>query len=172
MATVTIPSSGGTDFVVYADVPTADAYMLGAFGAVGDAWRAAVTDDKSRALVSATRTINSLTWSSGYPSDTAWLAAIVNASIELAASILDGSLAQQATQAASGTKMLKAESVLIEYFRSLTPYPPSMLPPAFISMMSQWLDMANTGSVSGSASYGVDRCSTFDQSYETSRGIG
>src|SRR4051812_47769914 len=57
-------SIGSQPYSVYADIEQADAYQDATISAQGDAWRLSTTDTtkKGRALVSATRWLDSVVW--------------------------------------------------------------------------------------------------------------
>lgn len=118
---------------VYAGVETADAYLDGAYHA--DSWRNLDDDAKGRALVTATRTLDRQNWlgdktddtqaldwprmNTGIPGvvDNAIPLDIVNASIELALSLTQGSNVQNVQSGDSNIQNLRAGSASITYFR-------------------------------------------------------
>src|SRR5262249_45356748 len=106
------------DFTVYADVDTADVYMDGAFH--GSAWRASDDDTKARALVDATRLLDRQQWKAGYDTYALRLATpnIVNASIEIALDLINGSDLQDAPIQVETNRSLRAGSVEIVNFRA------------------------------------------------------
>ena len=120
---------------VYADVEDADLYLIAAIHAAN--WQSATEDTKKQALVSATRLLDRQRWR-GDKTDSseplAWPrtstgidgveddivpADIVNGSIELALSLIDGSDVQaNSTPLAQKLESIKAGSVALTYFRS------------------------------------------------------
>lgn len=151
MPTITID---GTDFDAYATVATADDYMVAAYH--GATWRAALADDKARSLVTATRLLDRQVWQGRKASDAQALdwprsgiagvddsavpQAVVDATCELALSILDGSSVQTNATTEEQAKRLKAGSVEIENFRlsSSTDGAPRF-PQIVHELVGQWL---------------------------------
>ena len=163
MATVTI---NGQNYTAYADVAQADVYEGASVGPEGVAWRKASTDKKGMGLVSATRMIDRIAWPAGATSTPEWQAAVVNASIELAAALIEGSLTSNQSQAASPIKALGAGSARIEYFRSFDE--PAQWPDAFAQIMGPWLSQVSSASGSqGAIAYGTCRPSEFNRDYST-----
>lgn len=122
------------DFPVYADVDMADAYLDGAYH--GDTWRSLDENAKGRSLVTATRTLNRQSWVGEVEvagQDLAWPRIntgmtgvdgttpddIVNASIEMALSLVDGSELQNQQTTAERIRSLTAGSVSITNFRGI-----------------------------------------------------
>lgn len=132
MASISI---GGNSYYVYGLVAEADVYFGGAIHA--DAWREAEEETKSRALVTASRILDRQDWrgtKTAAGQNLAWPrtgtgidgvtdntipAVIVNASFELALSLIEGSDVQTSASTASNVKRMKAGSVEMEYFRGL-----------------------------------------------------
>lgn len=184
MPTVTLGS--GLEYEVYADVDTANVYLEASFSAT--AWRDADDTTKGRALVSATRQLDALSWN-GEKTDPAqtlqWPRSgltypdgtevpedevpieIVNACCELAAMIIDGTFTQNSANIASGTRRLKAGSAEIEYFRNFDL--PTVLPQPVLGMVNYWL--ASSIGVAGSESYGTCEPSSFRRGYGFTRGF-
>lgn len=181
MASVDI---GSNSYETYADADAADEYLEAEFSAQGTAWRAAVDDDKARALVTATRVLDRMTWL-GDPTESdqplAWPrtdtdvdgvendevpTAIVSASIELAAVIIAGTDVLGTTQAQT-VKSQKAGSVAIEYFRGFED--PARLPLNVRELLALYLAAAGTATTGGAIAFGTDTCSDFSHGYEPSR---
>jgi hypothetical protein len=120
-------------YPVYADVEMADLYLDGAFHA--DSWRSLNEETKGRALVTAVRTLDRQVWL-GQKTDEAnaldWPRKntgvvgvvdeeipidIVNATIELALSISQGSNVQNYQSTEGNIQNLRAGSASITYFR-------------------------------------------------------
>lgn len=180
MATITIDS---VSYNAYADVATADAYLGADFAA--STWRDALTDDKARALVSATRVLDRQSWAGEKEDPDQALAwpradtgidgveddvvptAIINASIELANAILTGTDAANQTQAQS-IKRQAAGSVSIEYFRAFDD--PARFPLSVQELIAPYL--AGSGSaIATTIATGVDACSDFSRGYGPSHGF-
>jgi len=116
MATVDLD----TEFTVYADVEMADEYADGAYHAAS--WRALTDEDaKARLLITATRLLDRQSWKEGYRTFAEREAEpnIVNASIELAFSMLDGYDPQNTQSTAERIQSISAGSVSITNFRSV-----------------------------------------------------
>lgn len=116
MPTVELDST----FTVYADIEDADAYADGASHAAS--WRALTDDDaKARYLITATRILDRQRWKDEY--NTVALRAveqnIIDASIEMAFALLDGSDLQTAQSTAEHIRTLTAGSVSITNFRGV-----------------------------------------------------
>lgn len=177
MKTVSIQ---GDDYAVYADVSDGDLYYNGAISAEATAWRGADEDDKARGLVTATRFIDAQNWkgekTGGASQENAFPRTgltypggeevdpdtippeVGTTAIMLAGWFIEGTAAQNAANAASGTRRLKAGSVEIEYFRSFsssglggggTPFPPF-----FLNLLGSWLAGMGVGN-SGSRAFGT-----------------
>ena len=115
MATVTI---SGTDYTVYADVATADAYLQ-AERQFSTSWAAATDDQKAASLVSATRYIDRQTWQSAYDTVAERQAsqAFIDATCILAALVNLDTEALSASNTFNDKKRVKAGSVEVEYMR-------------------------------------------------------
>lgn len=185
MATITI---SGTDFTVYSDVATADAYFLGSTQYA--TWAAYTADQKARGLVSASRLLDRQTWTGTLTaispeSGLAWPRtsvtdcygdavdsetipdAVIEASQLLALYILGSDTFETSSSTEDRTKRLKADTVEIEYFRAnesdSTKYP---LP--VMELIGCFLSGSTT--IAGSLSYGVDG-TALDNTFEVSEGF-
>lgn len=119
MPLVEVDIGEGT-FEVYADVDAANEYADGATH--GATWRASTDDDaKGRALVTATRTLDRQQWLDAYntPELRAEVPNIVNASIEMAFALMDGSDLQNQQSTAERIRSMQAGSVSITNFRGI-----------------------------------------------------
>lgn len=181
-ATYNTVSIGGTEYEIYADVPTSDAYMAAEISAAATKWRdATLTDEdaKSRALVSATRLIDRQVWPGTKTEpdyqELAWPRTgtgitgvdpdivpqqIIDASILLAAEINNGSSVVGSDSTDTRKKRQKAGSVEIEYFRDLDGG--KRFPTAVEELLRQMRGSAMLSSVTTS---GVDTCSRFTTDY-------
>lgn len=150
---------GGNTYDVYADVPTADIYLLADIQ-YSATWCAATSDTKSSALVSATRYLDSKNWQGDKTSDVQPLEwprdnvsgvdngttpqEIIDASIILAAMTVADPTALSASNTTNNVKVAKAGSAMVENFKqsskSITVFP-SMVQ----NMIGQWLDGASGG---------------------------
>lgn len=132
--TQTVQIGSGDFYDVYANVDDADTYLAGS--ATAASWRALTDpDDKARFLVTATRTLDRQCWK-GTKTDSAqplaWPRsgtgvdgveddvvpqAIINASIELAAGLVDDTAVVTSQNTESAIQSLKAGSAAITFFR-------------------------------------------------------
>lgn len=172
-------SINGKDYLSYASVTQADDYLGAAIYAEG--WQDETdVDVKGRALVTATRWIDSIAWA-GTPVDPAQLNAwprsgiegvdeygiplsIINATIELANMLYDNP-ELQAELSDVTAKRLKAGSVEIEYFRgvsvqTLTPFPKSIM-----NMVRPLLGSQGNAAGAGAIAYGTECPSKINQPY-------
>lgn len=153
MPTVTIDS---TEFTVYADVGEADEYALGAIHAT--TWRDSTTTNttKAMALVTATRLLDRQSWVDDYDTVAERQASedIVNASIELAFALVDGSPVQNDQSIAQTIQQLKAGSVGITYFRGAEGSPNRF--PQIVHELLVGKLKAGSDFIAGALSYGTD----------------
>lgn len=180
MATVTI---GGTDYDTYATVAEADEYLAADFTAT--AWRAETDEDqKSRALVTATRLLDRQTWPGEKADEFQPLAwprtgvtgyddyevpqAVIDACCLLAKYIHEGSTLETSPTTANNTKRLKAGSAEIEYFFPLSNG--TRLPLPVMELLAGLLGAAGS-SVSAAQSFDTDGCSVADDSYRPASGF-
>lgn len=189
MKTVTIQ---GDEYDVYADVEDGDRYFNADVSPYGVAWRASDDDEKARGLVTGTRFIDAQTWKGvktggsaqanafprtgltypdGSPVDPDEIPERVEiASIQLAGWFMEGTAAQNAANAASGTKRLKAGSVEIEYFRSFSSGGDfgsgPALPEFFLSLLGFWLE--GMGVAGGAKAFGTCRPTSFRRKFGVS----
>lgn len=162
---------GQETYTTYADVDTADIYAEAAIHAT--AWQdlgstlTADLDAKGRALVSATRTLDRQVWLDAY--NTFELRAveqpIIDASIELAIALLDGSDVQNVQTGVERIKSMSAGSVSITNFRGIDS--PTRFPQIVQELLRGYLGSSGTGGVA--QAFGVDAETTFpiDLSYGT-----
>lgn len=142
-ADIALGGTAGETFTAYADIATADAYMLGTFGEAADAWRALTGDDgeatKGRALITMTRILDRQKWKGtktdaanehAFPregvtdcdgnavTDTAVPQQIVDATIEGAVLLNNGETFDTETPTqGNNIQRLDAKGVSISYFR-------------------------------------------------------
>lgn len=186
MATVTI---GATDYDVYIDVEYADEYLAGQINAT--AWRALTDeDDKKRAIISSTRLLDRQRWK-GEKTDSYQVHAfprtglvypgsgdavpsnvvpqeVLDATAELSSALVDGSDVQSNTDPnTSNVQSLKAGSVSISYFRNESFM--QRFPTIIQELLGFWL--AGIGVTVSPSSYGTDRESAFEDSYDFNEGI-
>lgn len=186
MKTVTI---AGVDYPAYADLEEANAYMGGDASAYGTAWRDAEEDDQMRALVTATRAIDAAKWkgvptapphafprsgleyADGSPVDPATTPQqVIDGSILLASWYIEGTDIQNAANAASNTKRLKADTVELEYFKNLNAVvgKDAVFPNMVLALLGLWME-ATGGGVPGlgsAKSFGTCRPSHFKIGYK------
>lgn len=175
MATVTIDS---VNYFSYISAAAAISYLAADSGAAN--WRAADTDVQARALVSATRWLDRLSWSGDKTDDdqdNAWPRdgitgveddetpqAVIDACALLASAIVDGLNANTNTAAGGGTKRLKADTVEIEYFRP-TDEAVLPLPLSIWQLIAAYLGGAGSTIIGGSESTGTDGCYPFSDGW-------
>jgi len=169
----------GIDYDVYATIEDADAYLGAAYHA--DSWRALTDDDvKGMLLVTATRTLGRQTWLGSKTVSTqplAWPRSetgvtgvtdtvvpedIINASIELALAILDGSTVQDDQNTAQKIQTLKAGSVGLTYFREAEGKP-LRFPLIVWELVKKYLGSAIM--IVGASSSGTDGVSVTDTDF-------
>lgn len=167
--TEVVQIGSGNVFDTYATVSQADDYLLGSVTA--DSWRALATDeDKARYLVSATRSLDRQRWLGEKTESTQPLAwprtgtgvdgveddvvpqDIINASIELAASLVDDSAPLTSQNNEQTTQSLKAGSAAITFFRGAGGEP-SRYPFNIMELIRDYL--AATTSVAGVVASGT-----------------
>lgn len=154
MPTITLDS----EFTVYANVEDADAYADGA--SHGDAWRALTDEDtKGRYLITATRILDRQQWRDEYNTFALRVVVpdIVNASIELAMSLLDGSDVQNQQSTAERIRSMSAGSVSITNFRGVDT--PTRFPLIVQELLRNYL--GGDGSLFVSRATGIDGETTF-----------
>lgn len=119
---------GSETYTTYADLDTADVYALAASHAT--AFRAASTDDRGRFLVTATRILDRQIWKSDYDTfaERAVVQDIIDASIELAIDLANGSKVQTNQTTAGEISSLSAGSVSISYRRTAAGTSPTRFP--------------------------------------------
>lgn len=165
MSTVQI---GSHPYETYADVSEADLYLDAASHAA--AWRAddVDADTKARLLVTATRILDRQTWRDEY--NTFELRAaqpnIVNASIELALALLDGSEVQNTQTGVERIRSITAGPVSITNFRGIDE--PSRFPQIVQELLRGYL---NAGGTLGPVVSGVDDLTTFPIQGSFTRGL-
>jgi hypothetical protein len=178
MATITID---GVDYLSYAAVADADAYLGGSLSEGAVAWRAeSDADTKGRALVEASRLIDRQSWAGTKSEEgqlTSWPRsgitdvdeyavpqAVIDATCELAGAFL----AEQTDVLGSGTtenamRRFKAGSVEIEYFRGAGAAP-TRFPLVVQELLGPYL--AGGGSfIGGLFASGTDGCSSFSRGF-------
>ena len=105
-------------FDSYATVGEADLYLVAALHA-GTVWSGATDNTKARALVTATRILDRQRWAGAYDTqaEREVVQNIIDASVEMALALLDGSDLQ--TEQVTGQKLasISAGSVSLSYFR-------------------------------------------------------
>lgn len=153
---------GGTEYAVYADVATADAYLAADFTRAA-IWDALTEDQKEMALVTATRVLQSLAWIDGVPSTEApVITAVEQACAVFACDIATNPTLADSPSGGSNVKSVGAGSARVEFFGPTTGTP---LPPAVFRLISSMLGSADTGDVAlDNTAYGSEdwRRSRFD----------
>lgn len=116
MMTVTIE---GVDYSSYADVATADAYLVASYGA--NTWRLPSTniEVRSRALITATRVMDRQRWAEGYKTQVERedVQNIIDACCEIASALLEGSDLESTASTEQKLQSITAGSVSLTYFR-------------------------------------------------------
>ena len=166
----------GTDYATYVTVVQVDDYANGSLNA--GAWEALNPDDKGRAVIMATRWIDSQCWQGDKVDPDQPLAwprvvdgAVIITPVEKAAKLLailvaanpelpDQMTGNVAAAADGGTKRQKAGSVEIEYFRNLSTRAGAPFPVSVMSLIGDYLlKHAGTG-VDASMAFGTSAPST------------
>lgn len=157
MATITI---SGNDYSSYASVAEADAY-LAADVARYAAWAALDTDDKGRALVTASRYLYALDWVDGPPSYDTPPSAVVEATALFAADIAAKPSLGNDASTGSNVKRVKGGEAEVEFFR---PTAGAALPSYLLRLLGELLGTDVTWAEGGTA-YGSENCqvSRFDR---------
>jgi hypothetical protein len=185
MPTVTI---NGVDYDVYADLPTAQAYLAAQITAT--AWNAADPTTQSQALVSMTRTLDRQLWqgaqTDGYETH-AWPRtglyypdgtpvdpesvplALVDACCEGAAQLVDGSTLQDVANTFNYDKVIKAGSVSVEKFRQVDDAP--RFPQVVQELIGFWLGGDSSNIPVGARSTGTGGRSIMGEKYDVNRGF-
>lgn len=186
-ATLNTVFIGSSEYEVYADLATADDYLEAESWATD--WRSETDDDvKGRALVTATRTLDKLSWpgsktdedqSLEWPRDDTGVSTdfvedgvipqrIIDAACVLAGLILSGvDITDKPNTQSGAVKMQRAGSVAIQYFKDADDRG-TRLPLSAWELISPLL-----GGTSGSGIYasGTDEDSRFDDDYSRSVGF-
>lgn len=176
-----------SDFPVYASVETADIYLNAA--AHASIWSTLSDDQKGQYLVTSVRTLDRQKWKGqravtsplqelAWPRvDTglAWVADdvvptdIVNASIELALALADGSDVQSASNNSQKVQSLRAGSVAVSYFRGAEGTA-RRFPTIVDELVRAYL--ASTGSgLAGGFAYGTDGTSQTEEDFGVTQGM-
>lgn len=180
-----------TDIPVYADVAAADTYLDGAYHA--DNWRSLDDDTKGRALVTAVRTLDRQIWlgsKTDEANDLDWPRKdtgvvgvtddviptdIVNASIELALSISQGSNVQNVQSGETNIQSLRAGSAAITYFRGgSNGGTPTRFPQIVWELVRPYITSAASsalGALAATQSTGTTRTSATDKDFGFSQGL-
>lgn len=174
---------GANTYEVYQDVAEISVYADGMIGDQGDAWRAADATTQARAGVSSTRILNRLVWAGtltdgygplawprsglvyadGSPVDPSVIPTqVLDANSEIATALTAG-LVIQPDPNAEATRILKAGSVMIEYFRTVDGQV-LPLPLAVFQLIGLWLSGAG-GALGLSIASGVCEKTSFDREY-------
>lgn len=170
----TVPISSA-DYAVYADLATADDYLLADFSAT--TWRdETVEDQKSRALVTSTRILNRMPWSS----DRDWPRAgtadtdtgdvpqdVIDASIVLAKLIHAGSTVDSSPTTASTVRRQKAGSVEIEYFDPTLFSDPTRLPIEVWELIQKYLSSITVTALASGTDGESITCNPYTVGYES-----
>lgn len=172
--TEVVQIGSGTFYDTYATIEQADEYLLAS--ATAASWRALTDpDDKARFLVTATRTLDRQNWLGektdpaqplAWPrtgtgvagvEDTVVPQAIINASIELAAALVDDTASVTSQNTEQTIQSLKAGSAAISYFRGAGGVP-TRFPFNVMELIRDYLDGTSTSF--GVISSGTDKEST------------
>lgn len=176
----------GRLYPVYADLDAADAYLNAATQA--DTWRGLDDTAKSRALVTATRTLDRQKWK-GTMSDPNQLLAwprdnvncpnaedgvipenIITASIEMASALVDGSDLQNTANQSQKIQTLRAGSVSITWFRGAEGFP-QRFPQIITELLSCLLAGSDGAGLAGFKAFGTEEKSVTDRSFDHSQPI-
>lgn len=181
---MTVISIGGNDYEVYDSVANADIYFAASVNAPN--WTAAITADKEKALVSATRVFEKMTWDGEKTSDAQALQHprtgltdrngtevssvvihqdVLNGFFETAESILGADTVETSSSTDSSTKKVKAGSVEVEFF-STSSRGGTRLPTQIHEYLSPYL--ASSRSFIAPTATGTDGVSQTDTCYNRS----
>lgn len=182
-----IVTINATDYEVYQDDAEITLYAQAQVGSDADAWLAADPGPQARAAVSSTRLLNALAWT-GAPTDEyqplAWPRtgmldaqgqplsdlvipqAVLDANSLIAMALNNGSTVQTDPNT-QVTRLLKAGSVEIEYFRNID-NPPAMFPQNIMELIGRWL---GGGTMFVGDATGTHGKTGFDQEYRFIRGF-
>ncbi len=181
MARITI---GGVGYDSYASLAEADKYLAADFSAT--AWHDEADEDiRGRALVTASRLLDRQPWVGAKEDEdqtTAWPRTgvdgvedgdippqLVEATIVLASLILEGADTATNPTTQSNIKSQRAGSVAQEFFRP-DPKQAGRLPLPVQELLAGLMGSSATG-IAATLSYGVDGCSTADDSYTPAGGF-
>jgi hypothetical protein len=162
---------GAETFTTYADVDTADAYLTGSIHA-GTDWSGATTDNKGRALVTATRILDRQRWLAAYDTfaERSVVQNIIDASIEMALALVQGSGLQTDQSTAQQLQSIKAGSVSLTYFRGAEGVP-LRFPLIVWELLRDYLVGTGTGTALLPKATGVDGQSVTAQTFGFTGGI-
>lgn len=160
---------GSQPYDAYASIAQADAYLAAALHA-GATWSDASDASKGQALVTAARILDRQRWRAEYDTQAErdGVAAIRDASIEMALALLEGSDLQ--TEQVTGQKLssIRAGSVSLSYFRGAEGSP-RRFPTIVHELLRDYLVGAADG-LAGAA-WGVDAISSTEDDYGHTGGI-
>lgn len=171
----------------YISVADADTYFEDAIHA--SVWSSASPGDKAKALVTATRFFDRQNWNGSKYQDAPtqvldWPRSgltdsngnaldetevpqeILDATCELALTLLQNPSAQDSTDTGSNIKRMKAGSVEIEYIRGTSG---TRFPTIINELVGLWLTVSS--SLSGPFIYGADNESSFSENFDLNRGL-
>jgi hypothetical protein len=176
---------GSQNYSVYGLQESADTYLEPMIGTIGDAWRAASANDKARALVSATRWLDSIGWAGektdsiqelSWPrtsianvSDSEIPNGIVYGMYELAAALVDDPDLRNTLQEPLARSM-SAGSVSMTYFRPRDVQVPTPVPKNVMALVVAYMQASDT-SVGGPIASGTDGDSNVDEPYDFRHGL-
>lgn len=156
MATITINT---VDYSSFASVAEADEYLAVDVSRYA-AWAALDTDEKGRALITASRYLASLEWVDGVPSYDTPPAAVVEATSLFAADIAAKPALGNDASTGSNVKRVKGGEAEVEFFR---PTSGAALPSYLLRLLGDLLGTDVTwpdGWGEGGSAYGSDPCQT------------
>lgn len=155
-------------YLSYASLEEADEYLAASLHA-GATWADASELSRSRALVTSTRILDRQRWRSEYDTqeEREDVAAIIDASIEMALSLLQGSDLQ--TEQVTGQKLqsIRAGSVALTYFRGAEGNP-NRFPTIVHELLRDYLA---GGADFGPSAFGVDGVSITEDDFGHSGGV-
>lgn len=185
MATSIFVTIDSVAYDTYRTLAQANEYLNASITSQAVAWRAATDDTKRRALVEATRYLDTILWKGNKTDEDQELewprsntgvdglgtteipVGINKACMELAAMFIsDSDLRSNLDQV--DAKRLKAGSVEIEYFRGSTVQTRTALPKTIVPYVRALIAATRTA---GLTAYGTSRQTDFDNDYGFSRGL-
>lgn len=161
---------GEYTYNVYADVDDANEYLVAAQHA-GTAWSSASTTTKSQTLVTVTRILDRQRWAAMYDTQAERenVPAIINASIEMALALLQGTDLQSEPRAGMPKfQLVAAQGDSVSYYHG-SGIPLRRFPTIVNELLRDYL--AGADLAIGMTATGTDRVSSTEDDFEYARGL-